>query len=403
MSLTRPLSWLAAAVAVISLAAAAHAQERDANFATNEHDVPSTAPQFHLAANPFIELDSFDPDLQFFAPAEVGSFGGGEPPNTGFYITYDRMYINVTRPDGDDTFESNDGDFTWGNRFDAGFMSCDCVGWGMSAWHVDGPNDTNGVSQERLGRFNEDDDPPGSGDVPILRDRNPRIYDVVDSLNVARVSSFELNRIWRRKQFHNGAVLEPFLGVRYMTFKDFGRADNYHRFDSDAVGDPDLGSPQFEGPWEIYTTRRNVFENSMLGGQLGVRLHKQSGHWLLSGEFRAIAMQNWQFLTQHVDTTSTRVDDFASGGVPEIEIRDRKSTTSDFNEFVWGGEVRGEAAYELTRDISLRFGFFLMDLGQGIGRSNVIRPFPFSDTTLITKNDQDVFMGGVTFGVTVNR
>jgi hypothetical protein len=141
----------------------------------------------------------------------------------------------------------------------------------------------------------------------------------------------------------------------------------------------------------------------MLGGQLGVRLHKQSGHWLLSGEFRAIAMQNWQFLTQNVDITSTRVDDFAEGGTPEIVIRERRSTTSDFNEFVWGCEVRGEAAYELTRDVSLRFGFFLVDLGQGIGRSNVIRPFPFSDTVLVQKNDQDVFMGGVTFGVTVNR
>jgi hypothetical protein len=70
---------------------------------------------------------------------------------------------------------------------------------------------------------------------------------------------------------------------------------------------------------------------------------------------------------------------------------------------VWGGEVRGEAAYELTRDISLRFGFFLMDLGQGIGRSNVFRPFPLADTRLESKNNQDLFLGGATFGVTINR
>jgi hypothetical protein len=141
----------------------------------------------------------------------------------------------------------------------------------------------------------------------------------------------------------------------------------------------------------------------MLGGQLGVRLFKQSGHWLISGEFRAVAMQNWQFLYQHRDTTLTRVDDFNTGGLPEIIIEQRLLESTDFAEFVWGGELRGEAAYELTRDVSLRFGFFLMDLGQGIGRSNVFLPFPDSDTRLEAKNEQDLFLGGLTFGVTVNR
>ena len=404
MSLTRPQLWLAALLAAVSLAAMANAQDPNAHFATSARDFPSTAPEFHTRFNPFIEPDEFDPDLQFFAPAQVSDFGGGDPPNTGFYFTYDRMYINVSRPDGDPSFDDvGDGDFSWGNRCDLGFMTEDHVGWGSSIWHLDGPNELLAIRQERLGRFNEDDDPPGSGEEPVLNNRNPREYIVADSLNTIKVSSFELNRTWRRKQFHNGAVLEPFIGVRYMTVKDHGRADNYHRFGDDADGDPDLFAPTFEGPWEIYQTNRNVFENSMLGGQLGLRLFKQSGHWLMSAEFRAVALQNWQFLARHQDTTMTRVDDFNTGGLPEIIIEQRLLNSTDFSEFVWGGEIRGEAAYELTRDVSLRFGFFIMDLGQGIGRSNVFRPFPGSDTALAFDNDQDLFLGGVTFGVTVNR
>ena len=39
---------------------------------------------------------------------------------------------------------------------------------------------------------------------------------------------------------------------------------------------------------------------------------------------------------------------------------------------LFGGEVRGEASYELTRDINLRFGVTFLDLGQGIGRGDLL-------------------------------
>ena len=64
----------------------------------------------------------------------------------------------------------------------------------------------------------------------------------------------------------------------------------------------------------------------------------------------------------------------------------------NISEFVWGGEVRGEASYELTRDISLRFGMVFIDLGQGIGRSRSIND-----------NREDVQIAGLTFGLTINR
>ena len=49
-------------------------------------------------------------------------------------------------------------------------------------------------------------------------------------------------------------------------------------------------------------------------------------------------------------------------------------------------------SYEVTRDINLRVGFVFLDLGQGVGRGDLMR-----------LNNQAVQMAGVTFGFTVNR
>ena len=131
--------------------------------------------------DPFVDHDYFEPDLQFFAPAEVDTYGGAPDPNTGWYFKYDRMYTNVTRPR--DVTTHYQGDFTWGNRYDIGYMTEDGHGWLFSAIHVDGPN--------------------------LL------------ALNEADYSSVEFNKVWRLDELHNGSYVEPFIGVRYTKFIDF--------------------------------------------------------------------------------------------------------------------------------------------------------------------------------------
>src|SRR5688572_7199506 len=107
MSLIRPYAWLAALLAVLGMAAEASAQHYQ----------------------PFIDPGYFNPDFQFFAPAEVSAYSGGEPPNTGFYCDYDRVYINITRPDNEPSlFSQHQGDFTWGNRWELGYMTEDDTG-----------------------------------------------------------------------------------------------------------------------------------------------------------------------------------------------------------------------------------------------------------------------------------
>ena len=133
----------------------------------------------------------------------------------------------------------------------------------------------------------------------------------------------------------------------------------------------------------------------MIGGQLGGRLFRQRGHWLLSADVKFFALSNFQTLSRTFEFSDLADPQFVTGNtsVELVGIDVQRSRIYDrTTEFVWGGEVKGEAAYELTRDICLRFGFVFLDLGQGVGRGNQINI-----------NNQSVQMAGLTFGFTINR
>jgi hypothetical protein len=77
-------------------------------------------------------------------------------------------------------------------------------------------------------------DPDTTDSVPILLDRNPRFYDITQSLNVL-VHQRGVESVWRRKGFTTAASL-PYIAARYMNFKDKTRRDGMpachhgHRF-----------------------------------------------------------------------------------------------------------------------------------------------------------------------------
>lgn len=370
MSLIRPFAWLAVVLAVLGMASPAMAQRYQ----------------------PFIDPGYFNPDFQFFAPAEVGDYSGGEEPNEGVYFDYDKMYLNVSRADGEASlFSPFQGDFMYGNRYELGYMTEDKTGWQLVGTHVN-IGESIFQFQERLNRINEDDLPVNDEPDPILQDRNPRNYFLETSLNKGRYSGLELNKVWRRKEFHNGAVLEPIVGLRYMKYVDEYRRDEYFRYAATVIppGQPDPANPNVNGPFEELQSDWANLENNMFGGQLGARLFRQRGHWLLSGEVRMFACANFQYLhtieSSRITRYNTGLDDV------QLELRERADFFDNRDMFVWGGEVRAEASYELTRDINLRFGLYVLDLGQGIGRGPDF-----------TENNQDVVMAGATFGFTINR
>ena len=122
---------------------------------------------------------------------------------------------------------------------------------------------------------------------------------------------------------------------------------------------------------------------------------------MLSGQVTFFALANFQSLRvinqqsimanpdlELIDgTPEDKINWFGSGGDINRQQQYYRST-----QFVFGGEIKGEASYELTRDVNLRVGFVFLDLGQGIGRGDQMR-----------LNNQAIQMAGVTFGFTVNR
>jgi putative beta barrel porin BBP7 len=372
MWMLRPISLLAAIVVTMQMAASATAQ-----------GVPtSPGKDTFWEFQPFLDPGYFQPDFQFFAPAEVDDFGGEEKPNTGLYVSFDRTYVNVSRPRDLFSFGSqNQGDFTWGNRMEVGYMKGDPSGWQAVLWHVNGPNErfANSASQELES---------SAGATPISA---PFVIDqTFDTINQLKMSSFELNKVWRLKPFHNGTVMEPILGYRYMNVRDY--------FQRESMTEVTPTTPVAEF-FDVHTLS-TTFENNMHGGQLGARFFRQRGHWMLSAQITAFALANFQSLRRITQDSFLPNPDETAGGVL-VDVVNPFGTGGDVNrsviyqratQFCWGGEIHGDASYELTRDINLRVGFVFLDLGQGIGRGDRLR-----------FNNQAVQMAGVTFGFTVNR
>jgi hypothetical protein len=361
MSMIRPMAWLAALIAALGAA----------GYASAQVPVPNTAPgsDAFWQFQPFVDFGAFEHDFQFFAPAEVNDFGGEEKPHTGFYVTFDRTNVAVTRPIDRFSFGSeNRTDFTWGNRMELGYMKGDPSGWQGVLWHVNGPNERTNNS-EFIEQF-QNSDASAIQQFVVPGDH--------ESINELKMSSFELNKVFRLKPYHNGTILEPLLGYRYINLRDYFQRETFQ---------------EVNVPTNIEffqrDTHRAQFMNSMHGGQLGARLFRQRGRWLLSADVKMFALANFQSL-RVVNQQSFLPN-------PELELVDQNfvDVIAPFvvgTQFCFGGEVRCEASYELTRDINLRVGGVFLDLGQGIGRGDLIRI-----------NNQAVQMAGVTFGFTVNR
>src|SRR6476646_1460597 len=98
MSMIRPIAWLVAAMATLMVAASANAQSGPIGPGVGTQMSAAAGTEAFWNFQPFIDPGYFQPDFQWFAPAEVSDYGGGEPPNHGIYVTFDRTYVTVTRP-----------------------------------------------------------------------------------------------------------------------------------------------------------------------------------------------------------------------------------------------------------------------------------------------------------------
>ena len=124
------------------------------------------------------------------------------------------------------------------------------------------------------------------------------------------------------------------------------------------------------------------FDNHMVGGQLGVRWFKQKDKWNLSGELRAFAAQNFQSLEVSTDLERTYYVAINPGGGIDSVVYDRSRTAGHASEFVFGTEIRAEAAYAITRDFSVRAVNFGKQVGAVIDlRAMNRRVWSITDST----------------------
>jgi hypothetical protein len=355
------------------------------------------------AYHPFAEPLEFDPDWQFFAPVDVDSLMEQSPrkrAHTGWFAAYDRTQLWVSRPEVEQSKGS--GDFGWGNRFDFGFMTDKQTGWLFSFRDIGGPNVYNRIYQERINRFNEDDvnDPINDPVQPFLDANDPqlgtRAYILGDSLNVFGLTNFEINKTWRLEPYRYGGILEPMVGFKYSTLKDFAMDQTYNRSITQ-ITEP--GAVTTETQLETLLSNETSIKNEMVGGQLGARYFTHYNRWTVSAEVRAFGMSNFQSREFAQRSYITEYDGGPDLGV-EVVATDYTSGTgfvhSNNTEFVFGFEARAEAAFQVTKYLGVRGGIDVLNFADGIWRGS-------NQPGLQFVQDQDVQLAGFTFGIEMNR
>ncbi|TVS16424.1 MAG: hypothetical protein EA424_14200 [Planctomycetaceae bacterium] len=361
---------------------------------------------------PFIEPGYFEHDLQFFAPASDLDTYGGPILREGWFGSYDRMYLRMSRPD--DVDSKNRVDRGWGNRVDVGYIMSGVNqdhGWLFSHstfstanWFETYQEKINRVNEDDEGRAAPDDDDPER--VNPVSDRNDygfpdqaRFYKLRDSLNVGNFNSIELNKLFRMPPLHHGGILEPFIGFRYVKFQSTWQQQDYFRYNEDGLTFPfppvipnrdlfDIGDAETED----LITDRFYFTNDMIGGQLGMRWKYRVSRWNLSSELRAIGFHNFQNLERTFEIERTYYDGGGQGSDVEGQVRTKFRENAYTNSTVVAADIRMQAAYELTRDVSFQVGMQYLGFYNGIGRGR-----------FVDYNSQDLHLVGVTFGVEVNR
>jgi len=359
--------------------------------------------------HPFSEPVDFDPDWQLFAPMQLQDVEDLSPRQRapyGLYLTYDRIYTGMTRPEVNG--QSYLMDSTWGNRWDFGWMNRNESGWAFSYQVVTGPNVYHGYEQSRLNFFtdttqnnnNNNNNNQPSFFRPTAFDNDPytqeRTFDVVQSINVGNYSSFEANKTWRMEPYRYGGMLEPLIGLRYVKFVDTARSDDYRTFLAEDPFDPTT----ILGQGEVYTNDLIQSRNDMILGQLGFRYFRNIRRWTLSSDFKVFAGHTFQTqeITRYV-TTAVYDQGVAPGDEP---ISDGDHIGTSFfsrrnNETPVGFDLRTEAAFSATKHIDLRVGFQMIYFGRGIWRGATLNQGNNFDT------NQQLVMPGVTFGFAVNR
>ncbi|MGI9515858.1 MAG: hypothetical protein ACR2NP_02320, partial [Pirellulaceae bacterium] len=214
---------------------------------------PSARPYGSTDHQPFADADLFEYDAQLWAPYDVTSMDGSTEMHTGFYSEFTYAYTFLSSPEPvagqDPRGFAKTGGYSWGRGIELGFMSKKDSGWSLD-W-FDYENNT---------YLNDG----------VYRGTSPGFGALFPTYLRTNYTNVTFNRQFRQT-LTSGAVVEPFVGLRYTNLTDQSVQDS-------AV------------PFRFTQKVRN----SAIGGQVGSRFFRQYGRFMTGSEASLGALYNDQ-------------------------------------------------------------------------------------------------------------
>ncbi len=363
--------------------------------------------------DPFCDLDTC-----WFEPISCDCTE--RPMNSGWFFGYRRTNMNISRPRNEEVSQFYDpfdgdfarpddellrsiysgnidddfrGDWSWGNRFDFGWMSEE----GSGLWFVARKQDS---PEQRLTFTNVDQNL-----LPALRLDNTPFGPTTALINGLEMYGFEANKVWRLAPTARGTVMEPFIGPRYIRLRDSSDRNDIFSDFFETVGTfpltgqtvPIVRRVNFAFRQTMITT-----DNDLFGGQFGMRSRWRRGRWQVSSDVRGLMFWNHQS-RERIDQDERQAENFvanfdvntniaAVNSVNGVVILDSRQThtTESHNTFAYGGELNLELAFEVTQGFAITAGAEVIAIGDGVGRG-----FESVDDSLV--------MSGFSLGFTYNR
>lgn len=390
--------------------------------------------------------------LQLFAPADLSTYGGGQPPSEGYFFQFDFLYWSISGPQvkpigfngtnlvyygphptgatdpidntqiqGNTLDTSGIGDkFSAGNRIEFGRVE-NRNGWLVSIYQQ--RDQTQGNVYAGAGIVFDDPDSAGSRAHPLIYGnvnndastdppytppffaRLPVVFSTVFVESAVDTWGVEADYMHRFKTGHHGGTFELLMGARYYEFND-----NFNVRTGPDNGTTTVPSFLADSYWDTQAA------NHVIGPQIGLRWSRKQGRWSFNTEGRFFAGINCQTITQQAAIgPNLNPGPNPDGTYPPFEpVAMARVTGSDYassTEFSPAIELRLEARYQITRAISFRAGWTGMWMG-GIARANGLIDYSITDRVTgaekalgidMTDNLQDLFVNGVTIGFDVNR
>ena len=249
--------------------------------------------------------------------------------------------------------------------------------------------------------------------IPILsQDQGFIQYDTLAIKNSTRFVGVELLKSYQYEPSHYGGIWELFFGPRFFQFHDRFSAAGMTSLVTNSVPDrapgitDNLNQPAAPNAFDL------GIDNNIVGPEIGARWSAQRERWTFSTEFRALLGANFQTATEtgalSGGFTVTRIDN-ATGtvlgtvttgtpGAAQTTLVHRINNVT----FAPMGELRLDAIYKVTRNVSIEVGYTGL-LISGISRASDRLTYSLPDMGIVNGGDkQHVYINGVNMGFNVN-